>query len=229
MVKYWAGKPVLQGIAARYENPCRVPVDTTPFESTFAMTEDQLAAKASGDESVLQAQYLRSLSSFEGIVLSQIKMKNQLSNRLNWTIRAGLILLGVIAFSILVLLLTLSSQINRISGVVVDINQHFDAITLRMDRVSTTMGSMEAQISLMGAIDANTAVMDEKMASISQYMSGMRGNLDGIAQQLTLVRDEIGNISGTVGNMNREVGVMALEMHEMSKPARTMNRMFPIP
>jgi hypothetical protein len=193
------------------------------------MTEEQLAAKASSDDSVLQAQYLRSLSSFEGIVLAQIAMKNQLSNRLNWTIRAGLILLGVIAFSILVLLLTLSSQINRISGVVVDINTHFDAITLRMDRVSSTMGSMEAQIALMGQIDASTAVMDTEMASISQYMNGMRGNLDGIRQQLAFVRDEVGNISGTVGNMNREVGMMAIEMHDMAKPARTMNRMFPIP
>lgn len=193
------------------------------------MTEEQLSAKASADDSVLQAQYLRSLSSFEGIVLAQIEMKNQLSNRLNWTIRAGLILLGVIAFSILVLLLTLSSQINRISGVVVDINQHFNAITVRMDRISTTMGSMEAQMSLMRQIDENTALMDQEMASISHYMSGMRGNLDGVREQLTLVRDEIGNISVTVSNMNREVGVMAMEMHDMSKPARTMNRIFPIP
>lgn len=193
------------------------------------MTEEQLAAKASSDEQVLQAQYLRSLSSFEGIVLAQIEMKNQLSNRLNWTIRAGLILLGVIAFSILVLLLTLSSQINRISEVVVEINQHFNAITVRMDTVTGAMDSMEKQVSLLAPIDESTGVMDHEMASISQYMTGMRGNLDGIRGQLAFVRDEVGNISGTVGNMNREVGTMAVEMHEMAKPARTMNRMFPIP
>ncbi len=193
------------------------------------MTEEQVAAKASNDERVLQAQYLRSLSSFEGIVLAQIEMKNQLSNRLNWTIRAGLILLGAIAFSILVLLLTLSSQINRISAVVVDINKHFDAITVRMDRVSAAMGSMENQVALLAPIDASTGVMDKEMASITDYMDGMQGNLDGVRQQLTFVRDEVGNISGTVSSMNREVGIMAIEMHEMAKPARTMNKMFPIP
>jgi len=193
------------------------------------MTEEQLAAKASNDERVLQAQYLRSLSSFEGIVLAQIEMKNQLSNRLNWTIRAGLILLGAIAFSILVLLLTLSSQINRISAVVVDINKHFDAITVRMDRVSAAMGSMENQVALLAPIDASTGVMDKEMASITDYMDGMRVNLDGVREQLTFVRDEVGNISGTVSSMNREVGIMAIEMHDMAKPARTMNRMFPIP
>lgn len=193
------------------------------------MTEEQLAAKASSDDSVLQAQYLRSLSSFEGIVLAQIEMKNQLSHRLNWTIRAGLILLGVIAFSILVLLLTLSSQINRISDVVVSINDHFNAITVRMDRVSAAMGSMEKRVALLAPIDASTGVMDKEMAEITQHMNGMRSNLDGIRQQLTFVRDEVGNISGTVGAMNREVGIMAIEMHDMAKPARTMNKIFPIP
>lgn len=193
------------------------------------MTEDQPKPKASSDEEILQAQYLRSLSSFEGIILAQIEMKNQLSHRLNWTIRAGLILLGVIAFSILVLLLTLSSQINRISEVVVNINGHFDAITVRMDRVSDAMGSMETQVALLAPIDASTAVMDKEMYEITGYMDGMRKNLDGIRGQLAFVRDEVANISGTVGNMNREVGGMALEMHEMAKPARTMNRMFPIP
>jgi len=193
------------------------------------MTEDQQEPKASSDEEILQAQYLRSLSSFEGIILAQIEMKNQLSHRLNWTIRAGLILLGVIAFSILVLLLTLSSQINRISEVVVNINGHFDAITVRMDRVSSAMGSMETQVALLAPIDASTAVMDKEMYEITGYMDGMRKNLDGIRGQLAFVRDEVANISGTVGNMNREVGGMAVEMHEMAKPARTMNRMFPIP
>ena len=106
------------------------------------MAEELPEAKASNDDTVLQAQYLRSLSSFEGIVLAQIEMKNQLSHRLNWTIRAGLILLGIIAVSILVLLLTLSSQINRISEIVVGINNHFEHITVRMDRVSAAMASM---------------------------------------------------------------------------------------
>ena len=193
------------------------------------MTEEQPEARPKNDDVVLQAQYLRSLSSFEGIVLAQIEIKNQLSNRLNWSIRAGLILLGVIAFSILVLLLTLSAQINRISGVVVDINRHFVSITNRMDRVSTTMGSMEQRVGLLAPIDASTEIMDQRMAAINGHMLTMRDDLDGIRHNLAQVRDEIGNISGTVSTMNREVSVMAQEMHDMAKPARTINRLFPIP
>lgn len=193
------------------------------------MSEQQPGNRTSGDDSVLQAQYLRALSSFEGIVLSQIQMKNQLSNRLNWTIRAGLILLGVIAFSILVLLLTLSSQIDRISGVVVGINEHFDSVTARMDSISGTLGSMERQVALLQRMDGNTAVMDEQMTAMAGNMHDMAGNVGTVAGQLELVREEIGNISATVGNMNREVGAIANEMHHMAKPARSMNRLFPIP
>jgi len=193
------------------------------------MAEEQAEPKASSDEAILQAQYLRSLSSFEGIVLSQIEMKNQLSHRLNWTIRAGLILLGVIAFSILVLLLTLSAQINRISQVVLNIDGHFDAITVRMDRVSAAMASMETQVALLEPINASTGVMDREMQAITGFMDGMRSNLDGVRQQLGMVKGEVNNISVTVANMNLEMGAIAGEMHEMAEPARKLNRMFPIP
>ncbi|MGD2083050.1 MAG: hypothetical protein PVF91_08795, partial [Chromatiales bacterium] len=77
------------------------------------MAQEPKHPKASTDEAILQQQYLRALSSFEGIILGQIDIKNKLGNRLNYSLRAGLIILGVIAVSILVLLLTLSTQITR--------------------------------------------------------------------------------------------------------------------
>ena len=96
------------------------------------------------EDTVLQQQYLRALSSFEGIVLSQIDVKNALGDRLNYSIRAGLIILFVIAFSILVLLLTLSSQITRISNVVGAMNTHFSAVSLRMDEISEYRSRVDA-------------------------------------------------------------------------------------
>ena len=110
------------------------------------MVGEPSGARTSADETILQQQYLRALSSFEGIVLSQIDVKNRLGDRLNYSIRAGLIILSVIAFSILVLLLTLSSQINRISNVVGAMNTHFSAVSLRMDEISDHLGSMESQV-----------------------------------------------------------------------------------
>ena len=98
------------------------------------MTEEQTPVRVVDEEALLQQQFRRALSSFEGIILSQIDIKNRLGDRLNYSIQAGIIILGVIALSILVLLLTLSSQINRISGVVGNMNANFAAISRRCMR-----------------------------------------------------------------------------------------------
>ena len=197
---------------------------------TSAMASDQLPEpKASDDEKVLQAQYLRALSSFEGIMLAQIEMKVQMSNRLNWTIRAGLILLGVIAFSILVLLLTLSSQINRMSAMVLEMNGHFESVTQRMDRITLAMGSMEQQVSYMDTVRESTATMDDEMAAMQQQMGAMAVDVDGIQRELARVKDEMASIAGTIAAMNGEVAIMGREMHRLAKPARTLNKMFPFP
>ena len=193
------------------------------------MAPEPAEPRASSDEKVLQAQYLRSLSSFEGIMLAQIEMKTQLSNRLNWTIRAGLILLGGIAISILVLLLTLSSQINRMSDMVVAMNAHFESVTTRMDNITQVMGSMEKQVALMGQVGEATAKMDEEMAAMQGYMQHMRGDVAGVQRELSAVKDEMAGIAATIHSMNGEVGIMGHEMHRLSKPARTFNRMFPFP
>ena len=73
------------------------------------MADETYNIKISDDEAVLEKQFRRAVSSFEGIVLSQIDIKNKLADRLNYSIRAGIIILGVIAISILILLLTLDS------------------------------------------------------------------------------------------------------------------------
>ena len=87
----------------------------------------------SEDDELLQQQYLRALTSFEAMQLSQIDVRNKLANRLNNSIRAGLAILGAIAFSILILLLTLTTQLSRISDVVFNMNTHFRSVTENMD------------------------------------------------------------------------------------------------
>lgn len=185
--------------------------------------------RASSDEEILQQQYLRSLSSFEGIILGQIDIKNRLGDRLNYSIQAGTIILGAIAVSILILLLTLSSQISQISAVVSNMNTHFGAVSERMHEITGYMASMEQRVALLEGIEATAAVMDGEMGNIRADMDGMRGNVDGITRQLSVVRGNVTNISATMDAMTREIHAMAAEMHHMAKPARSMNKMFPFP
>jgi methyl-accepting chemotaxis protein len=178
--------------------------------------------RASSDEEILQQQYLRSLSSFEGIILGQIDIKNRLGDRLNYSIQAGIIILGAIAVSILILLLTLTSQINRISAVVADMNKSFTTVSDSMHRITGHMESMEKRIALLEGIESTAAVMDEEMQEI-------RSTVDGIGRQIGAVRGNVTNIATTMEAMNAEIHAMGAEMHHMAKPARSMNKMFPFP
>lgn len=193
------------------------------------MTDDPLDSQARADDTILQQQYLRALSSFEGIVLSQIDVKNKLGDRLNYSIRAGLIILSVMAFSILVLLLTLSSQITRISTVVGAMNTHFSAISLRMDEITHDMGSMETQVAHLQSISTITSSMREEIAIISTATGEIETSMLSIGQQMSGTRGNVEQIANTMNAMNLEVQAMSAEMHRMAKPARTLNRMFPFP
>jgi len=184
---------------------------------------------AGSEDTILQQQYLRALSSFEGIVLSQIDVKNALGDRLNYSIRAGLIILFVIAFSILVLLLTLSSQITRISNVVGAMNTHFSAISLRMDEISQYLGSMETQVAQMKSLEENTAVMQVEIQTIGEATGSIEGSVVSIGHQMNGTRQNVENIAVTMNAMNMEVQAMSVEMHRMAKPARTLNKIFPFP
>lgn len=181
------------------------------------------------DDTVLQQQYLRALSSFEGIVLSQIDVKNKLGDRLNYSIRAGLIILSAIAFSILVLLLTLSSQINRISGVVGAMNTHFSAVSMRMDEIVEHLSSMEKQVAQLQVIERDTASMQTEIQGIGALTGDIGTSVASIGQQMNGTRRNVESIAGTMNAMNHEVQVMSAEMHRMAKPARALNKMFPFP
>lgn len=190
---------------------------------------DELQEQRVGDDAILQQQYLRALSSFEGIVLSQIDVKNKLGDRLNYSIRAGLIILSVIAFSILVLLLTLSSQINRISGVVGAMNTRFSAVSLRMDEIVVHLGSMQGQVAQLRAIETDTSKMLVEIDGIASITGDIQHNVYSVGAQMAGTRLNVESIAGTMNAMNLEVQAMSAEMHRMAKPARTLNKMFPFP
>lgn len=193
------------------------------------MVDDPKEPKTSNDDIILQQQYLRALSSFEGIVLSQIDVKNKLGDRLNYSIRAGLIILFVIAFSILILLLTLSSQVTRISNVVGEMNTRFSTVSQRMDEITRDLVSMELQVANLKEIQEQTGTLEVEFKAIAASTGNIEGNVLSIAQAMGGTRHNVENIAFTMNAMNHEVQAMSVEMHRMAKPARTLNKMFPFP
>ena len=194
------------------------------------MTEEEIQnPKASDNEAVLQQQYLRAMGSFEGIILSQMEVKNTLGDRLNTSIRAGLVILSLVALSILVLLIMLSSQINRISDVVNDMNSHFTSVSSRMDDIKSSVVAMETQVALMADIEQYTTVMNHEMHFITTNTNAMDKSVGAIEEQFSDIRLQIKDISTSIGFMNNEVQVINYQMHRMAEPARTLNKFFPIP
>ena len=193
------------------------------------MVDETTEVPTSTEDAVLEQRFRRAVSSFEGIVLSQIDIKNTLADRLNYSIRAGIIILGVIAISILILLLTLSTQVQRISSVVNDINEHFSVVSNQMAKIDHHFNSIQQRVALLDAIEGQTAVMDSEMAAITGDLQAMRGTVGGISQSVAVVRNNVMNISVAIDRMGLEVVNMSHDMGRISKPARSMNKMFPFP
>ena len=191
------------------------------------MADKNSGPSTDADEVVVQQQFVRAIRSFEAIILSQIDIKNKLADRLNYSIRAGIIILGFVAISILILLLTLSSQINRISAVVSEMNQDFEAVSVNMDRINGYVGSMEKRVALLNSINDQTAVMDEGMGAIAMDLERMRVAVGEIGVHLNHIRGNVGNISVSMDRMDIEVLNMSHEMHRMGGTARSINKMMP--
>jgi uncharacterized protein YoxC len=193
------------------------------------MTEQDEAARARDSEEILQQQYLRALSSFEGIVLSQIDIKNKLGDRLNYSIRTGLIILSAIAVSILVLLLTLSAQITRISDVVAEMNTHFSQVSAKMHQISEQIVVMDRHVALLQDMEAHTGVLKAEMSRVAEDMALVQDAMQGVDQSLGHVQGRVGGIAMAVERMSAEVGAMSVDMQRLSQPARSFNKMMPFP
>lgn len=193
------------------------------------MSDDPHKLGVSDDDEILDQQFMRAVSSFEGIILSQISTKNRLSTRLNNTVQAGIIILGLIAVSILVLLLVLSSQINRISSVVNEMNTHFTSVSKQMENMNRYIDAMGKRVALLENINAQTGVMKHSMNSIVSDMNSMQNAVFGISGHLNGVRNNVDNISMTMSQMDVDVVNMSRDIHRMGKPSRTLNKIFPFP
>jgi len=194
------------------------------------MTEEENKGTSRAvDDAILQQQYRRALSSFEGIILSEIELTRLLGNRLNYAIQAVTFILAAISISLSVLLLTLTSQVSRISGVVDGMRAHFISVSEQMSQINHHMDAIEKRVALMENIDYRTSIMDIEMGNILGDMTQMSTTVSAIDEYLGTVRGHIANVSFNMDIMNTEVQNMSIDMGKMSKPMRSFNKIFPFP
>jgi len=203
---------------------------TPPTEAEQRLgPEEERRRSAAVNDAILQQQYRRALSSFEGIILSEIELKNRLSTRLNYSIQAGTFILAAISVSLSLLLFTLTSQVARISKVVDGMNQHFISVSQQMNQISGHMNAIEQRVALLETVDQRTTLMDLEMANILTDMNQMRTNVSGIDDYLARVSTHIANVSFNMDLMNTEVQNMSVDLGQMAKPMRNLNKAFSFP
>lgn len=189
---------------------------------------DSASDTQESEPEISNPQLVRAVRSFEAILVSQIEIQDKLGDDLKASIRVGMVVLGLIAVSILILLLTLSSQINRISDVVADMNTNFNTVTLNMDQMSISIDSMAQRVALMELMHKQMEVMDGEMDDMLSDMLAMKSSMGNITSHVASMRQNVTNMSISMDNVNNEVQLMSLDMGHMSKPARTLNKMFPM-
>ncbi len=192
------------------------------------MTEEGSSSEIKTPEEITDEHFVRAARSLEAILLSYMEIQDKLGDDLKSAIRFGMVILGLIAISILVLLLTLSSQINHISAAVGEMNKNFTSITLQMDQMSDDIDSMGKRVALLEGMDGQIDGMRRNMTHITASMKTMRATVGGISEYVGSVRKDVDAMSASIGRMDAEVQGMAREMQHMSRPARTLNKMFPM-
>ncbi|MCP4310746.1 MAG: translation initiation factor 2 [Bacteroidetes bacterium] len=189
---------------------------------------DSASDNQKDDPEFTNQRLVRAARSFEAILGSQIEIQSKLGDDLKSGIRVGMVVLGLIAVSILILLLTLSSQINRISDVVGDMNTNFNTVTLQMDRMSISIDSMTQQVALLELMDKQMQVMDSEMQNMLGDMLVLKSTIGNIRSHVAGMRHNVSNMSISMDHVNNEVQLMSLDMGHMSQPARSINKIFPM-
>lgn len=160
---------------------------------------------------------------------SRMDVQDQLAERVKYGIRGGMVVLSLIAISILLILMIMATQVERISDVVMSMNHHFTKVSQKMRDVSDVMVSMQQQVQYMESISDKVAQMGQDVVIMNQHVGQMSQQIDAMQQHMGDIERHITEIAVTTQRVDAEVVRLNGDVNRMSKPARAMNNMFPFP
>ncbi len=166
---------------------------------------------------------------FKDIFEQRFSMHLRVARRTTALIRIGMFSLGVIAVSMLLLVLTLTYQIKPMIDAVITMNQHFTSIADNMMVMRDAIREMEANVANMPVMatemnnmQASVGEMTESMNNLARRMNTLDTNMAGITQS-------VARMTGTFAVMNQTVGAMEYDVNRMSGPMRAFNSFNPLP
>lgn len=162
------------------------------------------------------------VSKFDSIMDRKVDIYLRQSIRLNSTVRAGMIILGIVGFSIFLLLYSLSSQVGHMQVGVHQMTEHFQLVEQNMHRVSEILGDIESRVALMGAIKNNMQQVQNISGSMQQGMTQIHLNMSEVNQRMRRMQQHMQVVNNQLANMQVAVGGVTRETHRISKPANIL-------
>ena len=184
-------------------------------------------------ESELERQNYEELRSairhFDRVIRAQMKIQGSQGDRVNNSIRAGMLFLVLIGISIFVILVSMVTQVKQISESVTKMDASFGQVKVQMIKVDELMTRMEVNVSSMASVDRVMQSMDAEMLAMTQKIGKMQQEVGAMSSELTVIRQQGDSMTHTDGVMDMEIYKMNQEVGRMATPARSINKMFPIP
>jgi hypothetical protein len=166
---------------------------------------------------------------FRQILDQRFEMQLRVARRTTAIIRIGMISLGVMAVSMLFLVLTLTYQMTPMIAAVQTMNAHFTNISNNMVTMRDAIQEMDGNVAHMPA-------MATEMAQMQQSVREMTGSMDTLAQRMRNLDGNMAGITTSVGRMtstfavmNQTVSGMNYDVNRMSGPMKTFNSVMPLP
>jgi peptidoglycan hydrolase CwlO-like protein len=191
------------------------------------MAETELDGRDIGTENYEELR--NAIRHFDRVIRSQIVIQGRQGDRIKNSIRAGMLFLVLIGISIFIILYTMVTQVNQISEAVVRMDHSFDEVRVQMVKVDQLMTGMEKNVLYMDAVSSVMQNMDSEMGQMTRQMQQMQVEVDAMKNEVAVIRQQADVMTRTSGVMDQEIYRMNQDMNRLAAPARSMNKMFPMP
>ena len=158
------------------------------------------------------------VSRFDNIMDRKVDIYIRQSIRLNSTVRVGMIILGVVGFSIFLLLYSLSSQVGHMNLGVQQMTRHFAEVENNMQQVNKVLRHIETRMNVMNDLQQNMQQAHDTTKSMNQGMAKIHQSMDEVSYQMNLMQQRMQTVNQRIAGMQAAVGGVGYETYRIAKP-----------
>ncbi len=162
------------------------------------------------------------VSKFDSIMDRKVDIYIRQSIRLNSTVRVGMIILGVVGFSIFLLLFSLSSQVGHMNQGVKQMTHYFAEVDKNMLQVNRVLQHIETRVALMGPLEQDMRKAHEITQSLQQNLRTIQHSMGEVNHHMNQVQQRMQIVNQRLAGMQAAVGGVGYETYQISKPLRKL-------